>query len=56
MTAPLRVTVVERPPREKIVLWDQYHSIKYPPAYIPSDGSSSDMLDWHGDHLHTNFR
>ncbi|CAL5443045.1 unnamed protein product [Camellia sinensis] len=31
--------------------------IKYPPGYIPSDSLDvqNDILDWHGDHLHTNF-
>lgn len=56
MRVPLKVTVIPRPPRERIVLWDQFHSVKYPPAFIPTDGSQSDMLDWHGDHLHTNFK
>ena len=32
--------------RAKRVLWDQFHSMRYPPAYI---------LDWHGDHPHTNY-
>ncbi|RAL53760.1 hypothetical protein DM860_004231 [Cuscuta australis] len=53
----LRVKVVPTPPREARVLWDQFHSIKYPPGYIPRDSLDvrNDILDWHGDHLHTNF-
>ena len=43
--------------REKRVLWDQFHSMRYPPAYIPRDSLDvrNDILDWHGDHPHTNY-
>ncbi len=43
--------------RAKRVLWDQFHSMRYPPAYIPRDTLEvrSDILDWHGDHPHTNY-
>ncbi|KAF5953284.1 hypothetical protein HYC85_011228 [Camellia sinensis] len=53
----LKLKVVPTPPRSSRVLWDQFHSIKYPPGYIPSDSLDvqNDILDWHGDHLHTNF-
>ncbi|GAB2219758.1 hypothetical protein Drorol1_Dr00007395 [Drosera rotundifolia] len=53
----LRLNVIPTPPRSKRVLWDQFHSIKYPPGYIPRDSLDvrNDILDWHGDHLHTNF-
>lgn len=53
----LKLKVVPIPPRSKRVLWDQFHSIKYPPGYIPRDSLDvrNDILDWHGDHLHTNF-
>lgn len=53
----LRLKVVPTPPRSKRILWDQFHSIKYPPGYIPRDSLDvrNDILDWHGDHLHTNF-
>lgn len=39
------------------MLWDQWHSIRYPPAYIPRDSLEvrNDILDWHGDHPHTNY-
>ncbi|PQM39330.1 subtilisin-like protease SBT6.1 [Prunus yedoensis var. nudiflora] len=35
----------------------KFHNIKYPPGYIPRDSLDvrNDILDWHGDHLHTNF-
>ena len=54
---PLKVAVVPTPPRDKRILWDQFHSVRYPPGYIPRDSLDvrSDILDWHGDHLHTNF-
>ncbi|KAG4136162.1 hypothetical protein ERO13_D08G262300v2 [Gossypium hirsutum] len=53
----LKLNVFPTPPRSKRVLWDQFHSIKYPPGYIPRDSLDvrNDILDWHGDHLHTNF-
>ncbi|XP_068647633.1 subtilisin-like protease SBT6.1 [Aristolochia californica] len=53
----LKLKMVPTPPRSKRVLWDQYHNIKYPPGYIPRDSLDvrNDILDWHGDHLHTNF-
>lgn len=53
----LKLQVVPTPPRSARVLWDQYHNIKYPPGYIPRDSLDvrTDILDWHGDHLHTNF-
>lgn len=53
----LKLKVVPTPARPKRVLWDQFHSIKYPPGYIPRDSLDvrNDILDWHGDHLHTNF-
>ncbi|CAK9170687.1 unnamed protein product [Ilex paraguariensis] len=53
----LKLNVVPTPSRSERVLWDQFHSIKYPPGYIPRDSLDvrNDILDWHGDHLHTNF-
>ncbi|KAK4349041.1 hypothetical protein RND71_031796 [Anisodus tanguticus] len=53
----LKLKVVPTPPRSVRILWDQFHSIKYPPGYIPMDSLDvrNDILDWHGDHLHTNF-
>ena len=43
--------------RQRRLLWDQFHSVRYPPAYIPRDSLEvrNDILDWHGDHPHTNF-
>ncbi|KAL3675240.1 hypothetical protein R1sor_025188 [Riccia sorocarpa] len=56
-TLPVKVNVVPTPAREKRILWDQFHSVRYPPGYIPRDSLDvrNDILDWHGDHLHTNF-
>ncbi|GAB4817967.1 hypothetical protein N2152v2_005013 [Parachlorella kessleri] len=49
--------IIPTPPRHRRVLWDQFHSIRYPPAYFPRDDLQvrHDILDWHGDHPHTNF-
>ncbi|XP_073296647.1 subtilisin-like protease SBT6.1 [Primulina huaijiensis] len=53
----LKLKVAPTPARSVRILWDQFHSIKYPPGYIPRDSLDvrNDILDWHGDHLHTNF-
>ncbi|PXF44477.1 Subtilisin-like protease SBT6.1 [Gracilariopsis chorda] len=54
---PIKATVIPTPPRSKRLLWDTFHSVQYPPGYVPRDnlGDSKDMLDWLGDHPHTNF-
>ncbi|KAJ7567087.1 hypothetical protein O6H91_02G131800 [Diphasiastrum complanatum] len=46
---PVKVAIVPTPSREKRVLWDQFHSIRYPPGYIPRDSLDvrNDILDWH---------
>ena len=53
----IKVRVIPTPPRSKRILWDQYHNIRYPPTFIPRDDLSiqHDVLDWHGDHPHTNY-
>ncbi|XP_017036572.1 membrane-bound transcription factor site-1 protease [Drosophila kikkawai] len=55
---PLTIKVTQTPPRSKRILWDQYHSLRYPPRYIPRDDLKvkSDPLDWRADHIHTNFK
>jgi len=57
VTVPFTVEIIPTPPREKRILWDQFHSVKYPPGYFPRDNLDvhRDILDWHGDHPHTNF-
>ncbi|KAK9806804.1 hypothetical protein WJX72_003461 [[Myrmecia] bisecta] len=57
VTLPITMQVIPTPPRAKRVLWDQFHSLRYPPAYIPRDSLDvrNDILDWHGDHPHTNY-
>jgi len=54
---PIKAEVIPTPPREKRVIWDQFHNLKYPSGYVPRDnlGNDRDMLDWNGDHLHTNY-
>lgn len=54
----IRVKIIPRPPRQKRILWDQYHSLRYPPGYLPRDNLKikSDPLDWRADHIHTNFK
>lgn len=55
---PIKVKIISKPPRNKRILWDQYHSLRYPPGYLPRDNLKikSDPLDWHADHIHTNFK
>ncbi|XP_055908527.1 membrane-bound transcription factor site-1 protease isoform X2 [Eupeodes corollae] len=55
---PIRVKIIPKPPRHKRILWDQYHSLRYPPGYLPRDNLKikSDPLDWRADHIHTNFK
>ncbi|XP_053670597.1 membrane-bound transcription factor site-1 protease [Anopheles nili] len=54
----IKVRIIPQPPRQKRILWDQYHSLRYPPGYLPRDNLKikSDPLDWRADHVHTNFR
>eukprot|EP00756_Hemistasia_phaeocysticola_P013388 Hpha_TRINITY_DN15276_c0_g4::TRINITY_DN15276_c0_g4_i1::g.66477::m.66477/K08653/MBTPS1; membrane-bound transcription factor site-1 protease len=54
----IRASVIRPPPRGKRVLWDMFHNIQYPPGYVPRDDLevTTDILDWNGDHPHTNFK
>uniref|UniRef100_A0A182JXP7 Membrane-bound transcription factor site-1 protease n=1 Tax=Anopheles christyi TaxID=43041 RepID=A0A182JXP7_9DIPT len=54
----IKVRIIPQPPRQKRILWDQYHSLRYPPGYLPRDNLKikSDPLDWRADHIHTNFK
>lgn len=56
---PIRASVHRKPPKSRRLLFDTYHSIRYPPGYVPRDSlahETKDMLDWLGDHPSTNFR
>ncbi|PRP88795.1 membrane-bound transcription factor protease, site 1 [Planoprotostelium fungivorum] len=55
---PIKVTIVPQVERSKRILWDQYHSIRYPSGYFPRDAldQRDEPFDWNGDHLHTNFK
>jgi hypothetical protein len=39
-TVTLRLHISAPPPREQRVLWDVFHSISYPSAFIPNDNPS----------------
>ncbi|XP_026479384.1 LOW QUALITY PROTEIN: membrane-bound transcription factor site-1 protease-like [Ctenocephalides felis] len=58
ITLPVTANVIPTPPRHKRLLWDQFHSLRYPPGYFPKDNLKikTDPLDWNGDHIHTNFK
>jgi hypothetical protein len=34
---PLTAHIAPTPPKARRVLWDQIHSVRYPPGYIPRD-------------------
>lgn len=55
---PITAAIVPTPSRTKRILWDQFHSIRYPGGYVPKDAlwiKSDRPFDWHADHLFTNF-
>lgn len=54
----IRCKVIPKPPRQKRILWDQFHNLRYPPGYLPRDSLKvkADPLDWRADHIHTNFK
>lgn len=54
---PIKVDIIPTPPASKRILWDQFHNIPYPSAFVPGDKLEShrDLLDSAGDHPHTNF-
>ncbi|CAB3366260.1 Hypothetical predicted protein [Cloeon dipterum] len=54
----VKARIVPTPPKQKRILWDQYHNLRYPPGYFPRDNlrMKTDPLDWNGDHIHTNFK
>lgn len=55
---PLTVEIIPTPPRNKRILWDQFHNLRYPSGYFPRDSLDvmDEPFDWNGDHIHTNFR
>ncbi|UXI19114.1 uncharacterized protein NH340_JMT05057 [Sarcoptes scabiei] len=58
LVLPVKLKIIPTPPRNKRILWDQYHNLRYPPGYFPRDNlkTKPDSLDWNADHIHTNFR
>ncbi|KAF4320374.1 hypothetical protein BBO99_00003995 [Phytophthora kernoviae] len=54
---PMMIKVVPTPLASKRILWDQFHNIPYPSAFVPRDNleNQHDLMDASGDHLHTNF-
>lgn len=50
--------LIKTPPREKRILLDQFHSLKYPEnGYILRDSlmNSDYAYEWNGDHIFTNY-
>jgi membrane-bound transcription factor site-1 protease len=55
---PVRVRISLPPPRRRRLLWDQFHSVRYPSGYVPRDvlATRHEPFDWNADHPHTNYR
>lgn len=34
---PLKLEIIPQPPAKKRILWDQFHSLRYPSGYFPRD-------------------
>lgn len=53
-----RAKIISQPPSHRRIVWDQFHSLCYPPGYFPRDNLEikGDPLDWNADHIHTNFK
>ncbi len=41
---PIKAAIAPPPPRHKRLLWDQFHSIKYPPGAPPQGGKEKRVL------------
>lgn len=54
---PVTIKIVPTPPASKRILWDQFHNIPYPSAFVPRDNleNQHDLMDVGGDHPHTNY-
>ncbi|ETM32641.1 hypothetical protein L914_19995 [Phytophthora nicotianae] len=54
---PLTIKIIPTPPAPKRILWDQFHNIPYPSAFVPRDNleNQHDLMDVAGDHPHTNY-
>lgn len=54
---PVRLSLIPTPSRNQRILFDSFHNLRYPNGYFPRDNLdiTSDTLDWHGDHIHTNY-
>lgn len=54
----LAFNLIPKPDRKKRIIWDQFHSLKFPESsFVPRDSLSNFdyPFDWHGDHPFTNF-
>uniref|UniRef100_M4BGK6 Uncharacterized protein n=1 Tax=Hyaloperonospora arabidopsidis (strain Emoy2) TaxID=559515 RepID=M4BGK6_HYAAE len=51
------IRIIPSPQASKRILWDQFHNIPYPSAFVPRDNldNQHDLMDVAGDHPHTNF-
>jgi len=48
---PLRAIIAPTPPRARRVLWDQLHSVRYPPGYVPRDNLDAKVGGGRGAHV-----
>ena len=54
----VKAKIIPTPVRQQRLLWDQFHNLRYPSGYFPRDDlkQKNEPLDWHADHIHTNFK
>ena len=54
VSVPLVVRIVPTPVRSRRLLFDQWHSVRYAPFYVPRDNLAvtDELLDWSGDHVY----
>ena len=53
----VKARIVATPERKQRILWDQFHSLRYPSGYFPRDNLKikNDPLDWNADHVICSF-
>ena len=59
VSIPVTAKIIKTPPREKRVLWDQFHSVNFGRGWIPGDNGyhmSTLNLDYRGDHPYLEYK
>lgn len=54
---PILCKIIPTPPRQQRILYDLFHSLRFPSGYLPRDSlKSTPQPEWRTDHIHTNLR